>query len=197
MGLFAFFRNSKRDKTPILTKDDYIPAFWEDDYCQIEIVPSENKSFILKQAAQIDELSQKSKTRYGFSETFARGSMPTKTSSREIRVDYLERTLLSSKFQKAKHIRYENELLNCEISKTKAFGFSNFTVFYDTDTEFVKNIWLIIGLLVSAPQFDLIQHALYTLGVDCELILIDWNSLELLDLADRRQIHKYLMHSWK
>jgi hypothetical protein len=87
--------------------------------------------------------------------------------------------------------------LNCETGRTKAFGFSNFTIFFDTEDEFVKNIWIHIGLIVSAPQFDLIQDVLYTLGEECELLLIDWNSLELFDLADKTQIQKYLMGYWK
>jgi len=178
--------------------NEYIPRYWEDDYCQIEIVPSENKLFIQKQVGQILNLSEKSRTDYGFTETFERRLMPVKTLSKEIRVDYFEKTLVDFQFPKAKHIKYEkSEILDCGTGKTKAFGFSNFTIFFDTDNEFVKNIWIHIGLIASATQFDLIKTALYTLGEDCELILIDWNSLELFDLADKTQIQKYLMDYWK
>jgi hypothetical protein len=200
MGLFSFLKFLKPDKPKQIefATNEYVPSFWEDDYWQIEIVPYENKTFIQKQAGQIDELASKSKTDYGFTATFGRGPMPVTTVSKEIRVDYLERTLTGFQFQKARHIRYDkNEVLNCESGKTKAFGFSNFTIFFDTEDEFVKNIWIDIGLIVSAPQFDLIQNALYTLGEECELVLIDWNRLELFDLADRTQIQKYLMGYWK
>ncbi|WP_276505069.1 hypothetical protein [Terrimonas pollutisoli] len=200
MGLFSFLKFLKPDKTKSIKFDpnEYVPAFWEDGYCQIEIVPFENKAFIQKQAGQIDELATKSRTDYGFSATFERGSMPFKTVSKEIRVDYLEKTLTDFQFQKARHIRYDkSEILDCESGATKAFGFSNFTIFFDTEGEFVKNIWMHIGLIVSSPQFDLIQAALYALGEECELILIDWNSLELFDLADKKQIQKYLMGYWK
>ena len=200
MGLLSFFkfRKSDNNKKILFDPGEYVPSFWEDDYCQIEIVPSENRTFIQKQSEQIDELATKSRTDYGFTEIFGRGPMPATTVSKEISVDYFEKTLTDFKFQKARHIRYDkNEILNCETGKTKAFGFSNFTIFFDTEDEFVKNIWIDIGLIVSAPQFDLIQDALYTLGEECELILIDWNSLELFDLADRNHIQKYLMGYWK
>jgi len=200
MGLFSFFQFLRPDKTPTSISDpkEYIPSFWEDDYCQIEIVPFENKAFIQKQAGQIDGLATKSRTDYGFTATFERGPMQFKTISKEIRVDHFERILSGFQFQKAKHIRYEeNKILNCENSKTKGFGFSNFTIFFETEDEFVKNIWIYIGLIVSASQFGLIESTLYTLGEDYELILIDWNSLELFDLADRTQIQKYLMRHWK
>jgi hypothetical protein len=191
MGLFSFLKFRKSDKINKIEFDpnEYVPSFWEDDYCQIEIVPSENKTFIQRQARQIDELASKSRTDYGFTETFARGPMPVTTISKEIRIDYFEKTLTDFKFQKARHIRYDkSEILNCETGKTKALGFSNFTIFFDTEDEFVKNIWINIGLIISAPQFDLIQEALYNLGEECELILIDWNSLKLFDLSNRNQI---------
>ena len=124
--------------------------------------------------------------------------MPTSTITKEIRVDYLEKTLTSFQFQKAKHIRYgAKEVLNCETGNTKALGFSNFTVFFDEEGEFVQNIWIDIQLIVSATQFDLIQDALYSLGVECELVLVNWNSLELFDLANRNEIEKYLRGYWK
>jgi hypothetical protein len=200
MGLFSFFKFLKGDNTQKIefAPNEYVPSFWEDDYCQIEIVPSENRDFIQKQSEQISDLASKSKTDYGFTETFGRGPMAVTTFSKEIRVDYFEKTLTDFKFQKARHIRYDkSQILNCETGKTKAFGFSNFTIFFDTEGEFVKNIWVGTGLIVSAPQFDLIQDTLYTLGEECELVLIDWNSLRLYDLVDRKQIQDYLMWYFK
>ena len=200
MGLFYFLKFFKSNKvsTTNFDSNEYVPAFWEDDYCQVEIVPFENKEFILKQARQIDELAGKSKNDYGFSEIFGRDEMLTATISKKIRIDYLENTLTSFQFQKAKHIRYDKgTILNCETGKTKAFGFSNFTIFFDTEDELVKNIWIDIGLIVSVKQFDLIESALHSLGQKCGLILIDWNSLKLFDLADKTQIQNYLMRMFK
>jgi hypothetical protein len=200
MGLFSFFKFLKVDNTRKIEFDsnEYIPAFWEDDYCQVEIVPSENRDFFQKQSGQIEELASNSRTEYGFTETFGRGLMPVTTVSKQIRVGYFEKTLTEFKFQKARHIRYDkSEVLNCETEKTKAFGFSNFTIYFDTEDEFVKNIWIGTGVIISAPQFDLIQNALYTLGEECELVLIDWNSLRIYDLADRKQIQSYLKWHFK
>ena len=200
MGLFSLFNFLKSDKTKIIEFDsnEYVPSFWEDDFCQIEIVPSGNREFIQKQSELIDELASNSRTDYGFSETFGRSPMPVTTVSKEIRVDYFQQTLTDFKFQKAKHIRYDkSKILNCDVGTTKAFGFSNFTIFFDTENEFVKNIWINIGLIVSVPQFDLIQDALYILGKECELVLVDWNYQRLYDLADRRQIQDYLMWHFK
>ncbi len=200
MGLFSFrnFFKPKKAITPGFAPDEYVPIFWEDDYCQIEMVPFQNKTFIQKQAEQINELAGKSKTQYGFMETFERGPMPFKTISKKIRVNYLEDTLTGFQFLKARYIRYnKNEILECEKENTKAFGFTNFTIFFDIENEFVKNIWISTGLISSVTQYDLIVAALCTLGKNCELILIDWNSLSFFDLADKVQVNKYLWNLWK
>ena len=192
LNFFKTLRQKKASKNEVKA-DCYLPSFWEDDYCQIEIVPFENKGFILKSIGQISDLSNNSRTEFGFTETFGRGQMPETTFSKEIRTDYLEQLLTGFEFEKAKSINYESyKILDCEIGLTKAYGFSNFTIFFDTEDEFVKNIWLSISLIVSVRQYDLIKSALYSLGEECEMVLIDWNSLELLDLRDRTQINKYL-----
>ncbi|MCX6180576.1 MAG: hypothetical protein NT150_01435 [Bacteroidetes bacterium] len=198
MNLKSFFKLFSRKKPPTITSNEYLPSFWEDDYCQIEIVPFENKEFILDQTEQIADLANRSKTEFGgFTETFGRGSMPAKTISKEIRVDYLEHALKGFEFQKAKNIRYETKVLDGETRKVKAFGISSFTIFFDIENEFVKNMWVSINLIVSVKDFKNISSALYELGESCELVLIDWNSLELYDLRDKTQVNKYLRGYWK
>ncbi|MDO6433495.1 hypothetical protein Q4E93_22975 [Flavitalea sp. BT771] len=200
MGFFSFLRRqlSTRVPTPENDPSEYVPSFWEDDYCQIEIVPLENIEFIKKQVGQIEDLSAKSRNGDGFTDIFVRGQLPTPTISKEIRVDYLEWRLSSCQLSKAKSIRFDGrKIMDCQTGNTKAFGFPNFTIFFDTEGEFVKNIWIHIGNIVSAPQFDTIQAALHALGEECEVILIDWNSSELFDLADKTRIGKYLMDYWK
>ncbi|WP_353483115.1 hypothetical protein [Haliscomenobacter sp.] len=197
LDFFKLFRQRITLKKEVKA-DSYLPLFWEDDYCQIEIVPFENKEYILKTIGQISDLANKSRTDFGYTETFGRGQMPTNTFSKEIRIDYFEKQLTGFEFEKAKNINYDShKILNCELGTTKAFGFSNFIIFFDTEDEFVKNIWLSISLIVSVRQHDFIKSALYCLGEECEMVLIDWNSLELFDLRDRTQIDKYLNDYWK
>ena len=200
MRLFDIFKILRQRTTAKneFKADSYLPSFWEDDYCQIEIAPVENKEYILKTIGQISDLANNSRTDFGFTETFGRGQMPVKTYSKEIRTDYLEKLLTGFQFEKAKSINYDShKILDCETGPTKAYGFTNFTIFFDTQDEFVKNIWLSISLIVSVRQYDLIKSALYYLGEECEMVLIDWNSLELFDLRDRTQIDKYLNDYWK
>ncbi|WP_343304641.1 hypothetical protein AAHN97_24015 [Chitinophaga niabensis] len=200
MSFFSFLKSllSKQLPAPGIAPNEYVPSFWEDDYCQIEIVPLENGEFIRKQVGHIEDFSAKSWDGSGFTDIFVRDDLPTPTISKEIRTDYLETTLLNLKFIRANYIRFDGkQMLNCKTGNTKAFGFPEFTIFFDTQGEFVKNIWIDISLIVSVPQFGIIEAALYTLAEECELVLIDWNSSELFDLADKSQIEKYLMGNWR
>lgn len=194
---FNVFKQRTASKKEIRA-DNYLPSFWEDDYCQIEIVPFENKEYTFKTIEQISDLANNSRTDFGFTETFGRGQMPVTTFSKEIRTDYLEKLLTSFEFEMAKSINYEShKTLNCETGSIKAYGFSSFTIFFDTSGDFVRNIWVSISLIVSVKQYNLIKSALYALGEECRMMLVDWNSLVAFDLRDRSQIDTYLMDYWK
>lgn len=39
---------------------------------------------------------------------------------------------------------------------------------------------------------ELVQNALYTLGEECGLLLMDWNRLKMTDLASKTQLRSWL-----
>lgn len=180
-----------------------MPLSWDDDYCQIEIVPAENRASIEKRITEVKTLADQSREGLGFTEIFEVGQMSITTFSKEILKEPLSQLLTDYKFEKAKKINYVGyKIANSETTSTKAFGFSNFTIFFDTEEEFVKNIWLSINATasraeISREQFILIKDALYSLGEEYEMVLVDWNSLQLIDLSNRNQIGKYLNGYWK
>lgn len=196
MKLSDFFNFSKRAKraSETIAPGEYTPPFWEDDYLQIEIVPAENANFIIEEIRKIDDFTETVRTDHGYTDIYQRGSMTVKTQSRQISLSYFENILLGCQFVKAKHIRYDyTQVINCETGKTKAFGFPTFTIFCDRQGDIINNIWINhYGAGIDANQFNLIKKALHILGTEESLILIDWNSLELCDLANEQEIEKYL-----
>ena len=185
-------------KTTVNKEDNYLPSFWEDDFCQIEIVPFENREFIAKTIGQVNELTSNSNIDFGFTKIFAREQIPVTTFSKEIRTDYFHNLLISYEFEKAESVLYDSQkTIECETGSTKAYGFHNFTIFFETENEFVKNIWISVDLIVSKRQYDLIKSVLNSLGEECEMLLVDWNVQELFDLTDKTQIDKYLNYHWK
>lgn len=195
MGLFdkIFGR-----KTNPKMEDENLPSFWEDDYCQVEIVPRKNIEHIKKSIKQIDEFTEKTRTEYGFTDIFMREGLPFPTINEELRTDYFEKLLTEMCFEKATKIRYDgNTIIDCSKTTSNAFSLPCFNFFYDCNEEFIKNIWISTSLITSNEHFNNILEALYELGESCELVLIDWNSSELIDLTDRNQIKQYLMSYWK
>lgn len=101
-------------------------------------------------------------------------------------------------FEKAKQIRYDGySISECTPTNTNAFSLPCFNFFYDCKDEFVNNIWILNSLITSTDHFDKILDTLYELGEGCELVLANWNSLELIDLQNRNQIKEYLMRDWR
>lgn len=62
-------------------------------------------------------------------------------------------------------------------------------IFFDFESDFVSGIWIAGSPEVESKQF---AQALNDIGNKWSLLLMDWNSLELIDLKDKKQIEQYL-----
>ncbi|WP_221392913.1 hypothetical protein [Dyadobacter sp. NIV53] len=195
MGLFD--KILRRNTSP-KNEDENLPLFWEDNYCQIEIIPRKNIEQIEKSIKQIDEFIEKTRTEYGFTDIFMREGLLFPTINEEFRTDYFEKLLTEKGFEKAMKIRYDGyTIIDCSKTTSNAFSLPCFNFFYDCNDVFINNIWISTSLITSNDHFTKILEALYELGETCELVLIDWNSSELIDLTDRNQVKQYLMSYWK
>lgn len=195
MGLFDKIFGRKMNPK---IEDENLPSFWEDDYCQIEIVPRKNIEHIEKSIKQIDEFTEKTRTENGFTDIFMREDLPFPTINEELRTDYFEKLLAEMGFEKAMKILYDGyTIIECSKTTSNAYSLPCFNFFYDCDNEFINNIWISTSLITSNDHFNKILEALYELGESCEMVLINWNSSELIDLVDRNQIKEYLMSYWK
>lgn len=179
-------------------EDKNLPSFWEDDYCQIEIVPRKNIEHIEKSIKQIDEFTEKTRTENGFTDIFMREDLPFPTINAELRTDYFEKLLAEKGFEKAMKIRFDGyTIIECSKTTSNAYSLPCFNFFYDCNDEFINNIWISTSLITASDHFNKTLEALYELGESCEMVLINWNRSELIDLAKRNQIKEYLMSYWK
>jgi hypothetical protein len=195
MGLFdKIFRRITNPKI----ENESLPSFWEDDYCQIEIIPRRNIENIKSTIKQIDNFTENTKTEYGYTDIFVREGLPFPTKNEEYRIDAFEMQLIERGFKKATQIRYDSStIITCSNKTSNALSLTCFNFFYDCDEEFLKNIWVSTSLINSKEHFDIILKTLYVLGESYDWILIDWNSSELVDLTNKNQIKNYLMKYWK
>jgi len=152
-----------------------------------------NQVFIKEQIYEANLFAEQHKTEFGYTDVFIRKENPVSTITKEIRVDYLRSTIVSFQLPELLRMRYEGgEEKPIRGLKTHAFGFSCFTLFFDTKDEFVNNIWAKINLITSVKEFDIILNSLYYLGEENDLILIDWNDDSIVNLKDKTQIKNYL-----
>lgn len=183
----AKFNNNSKDS------DEYIPFYIEDDYLQIELVPKQNMAFIQKQMDEINAFRQKHFDGVGYTDIHVRENIQVETESLELRTDYVTAVLERHGFNRAKRINYRGYMY--PANNTIAYGFPDFTVFVSTceDEELVKVIWLsVYGLIIHVWEREAITNALYDLGTSTDLVLADWNSLELYDLYDKKDINRFL-----
>lgn len=187
-----------RWKTNRSSEKELLPFYREDDYCQVEIVPRKNIEHIKKSLKQIREFAKKTYDGYGFTDIFMRDDLPCPLKDIELRIDHFEQTLEEKGFEQVEQICYEfDTIVNCSKSGTSALSNRYLNIFYECEGEFVDNIWLKTSLIASTEAFNNIIEVLYELGEASELVLVDWNSTELIDLTDRNQIKNYFMKYWK
>jgi hypothetical protein len=116
--LLNYFKSNKR------TEPEYVPILWEDDYCQIELIPQENLTFSKQQINDTSSFAEEHRTELGYTNVFIRKENSTPTSSKEIRTDYLTHALISFQLPQLTRMRYEGgEVTSLRGRKTQAFGF--------------------------------------------------------------------------
>jgi hypothetical protein len=201
LSFLNFFKRNINSKVVIQKNNiDYenTLSFWEDNYCQIEILPLENIDFIKEQFLRINNFVDKHKSAFGFDAIFERNPNPISTLSKDISIDYLRISLISLGLPQAKYIKTDsNTLIDGQIGKMKAFGYNSFAIYFDFEDGFVKSIWISISLITSVKEFQIATSALNFLGIKLNLILVDWDDVNTIDLKDETQINDYLMRMWK
>jgi len=164
--------------------------YHEDDYCQVQLLPRENYPNLIKQAKNISDLSKNNFDGNGWSEIKIRDEIKVKISDRHILPQSLDETLL--KLKSIKHtvvITGYGENHRVLSKNTIGYGEDYIAMYYDFDKVKIQNIWM---TNVSSFNENKATKVLLELGKKWNLILMDWNSLELIDLNKKEEIENYL-----
>ena len=173
-----------------LTKTEYRAKgtifYHEDDFCQIEIIPKENLSDLLKQADNIADFTAEK----GYSDIYVREENKVSLKSREIEKTELEKLLTELGTKKHTEVitGYGSEY-RVKSENTVGFGKEYSAVYFDFENDKVNNIWItnLFGL-----NHDQVVDVFSKIGEKWNLVLMDWNSSELIDLSSKEMIKKYL-----
>lgn len=179
-------------------KNKDLPSFFEDNFCQIEIISIKNINYTKSLIIENESFTKKNKVDNGFIDVIIRKNLPFSTLSLELNINNFESVLFENGLIKSKkYLKERNVRTDSSLYDINSFGLGGFDIIYDSEDEFIKNIWISSSLIVSTEQFNKILDSFYKLGKNYELVLINWNSLEIIDLSDKKQIIKYLMYYWK
>jgi len=147
--------------------------FHEDDFCQIEILPSENLAFCLKQAGCIAEFADEHRAGIGFSDMYMREDANISLHSKKILAADLKSSLgeMLPEFDEI-YTGYGNYKEKCNF--TNAFGQNeNVVLFFDSEDEFVKNIWLTLNVRKS-DDIEIAMGIFDALSKIGDFLIADW-----------------------
>jgi hypothetical protein len=167
--------------------------FHEDDYNQIEIIPSEN---IFATGATIESLNNSHEyypSHEGFNKLFHRKGALLPLKSLNIDIEGIKITL-------AEHALKYYGKVETGYSSTKrtkdncfAYGYENFIIFVDYHKHIVNNIWITYSpTIIQEDTFPYkLIHTLLSISDKWNVILIDWNEEIIVSLHNKAQVEEY------
>ena len=163
--------------------------FHEDDYCQLELTPSENAAFCAKQMGEIEKFADEHKSGVGWTDMFARTENPTPLSALLIRLDDLKSVLPTTMTPYDRVLTgYASYRTTCD--STFAFGPDhNLVLFAESPDDVVTSIWFTLDL---ATVDDVnIALAMATSLAKWPAIIADWGWSALLQLDNNDELAAY------
>jgi hypothetical protein len=166
--------------------------FHEDDYCQIELVPKEN-FFALNNELEVIQ-DNTSVGNNGFLSIVSRNQIKRSLKERNIRVSEFDVILSKdSMFRYGKVYKGYSEHKEF-VPHTKGYGFENYVLFVSDANGIVSRSWIIYkrisDTLNITPQH--LKKALFDLGQNFHLFLVDWNELITINLEKKGDVENYI-----
>lgn len=163
--------------------------YHEDDYRQAEIVPAENFNELIKQAENVQDFAEKHFDGAGYTDMMVREDNGIKLKERGIKSVELDLILSGLPIKKSTEVSTGIRPGEMKSKNTFGYGENHNGIFFNFESDIVTGIW--ISGSIPADNEKVIE-VLNKIGQEWNLLLMDWNTLELVDLKNREQIKKYL-----
>jgi len=194
-GIIGLFRKPTQPDARIhdrkMEVDGSTIFYHEDDYCQIQLLPNENYSQLVKEIENISESSKSNFDGYGYENIVVRTNERIALATRRIKKKELEELISELKVERHSIVS-TGYGFNYRIQSKNTIGFGKepFGIFYEfnEETEVVENIWL-----TNPRQLEFVglPSVISKIAKRWNLVLIDWNSLTLLDWKNLAAVDKY------
>ncbi len=186
--MFGFFKKRNKNAVNSIRTNDIF--YHEDDCKQVEIVPKENLKELLKEADNVKDFVSNNFDGIGFKDIYVRGEEKFKLIEKQISKYKLEQII--DDFPIERHEIVSTGIRPGEMLSKNTIGYGkNYNgIFFQFEENLVSAIW-ISGQIMNDDE--LVFELLKRIGQYWDLLLMDWNTLQLIDLKNEIQIEKYLM----
>jgi hypothetical protein len=166
--------------------------FHEDDYCQVEVLPSAARGYCLAEMASIDEFSDAHRDGAGFTDVYVRGEPPQPLASLGITVAALGSAIdpLVPRFVEVQ-TGYSSYRQPCPSVVGWGLGDGEALFASVGEGAVVGPVWLALHG-VPAERVGLWCWVLRSLPSAAELLVADWSASRVVLLADEPALAAYL-----
>jgi hypothetical protein len=166
--------------------------FHEDDYCQVEVLPAAAADYCRSEMRRIDEFAEAHRDGLGFTDTYVRGEAPIPLGALGITVAEMRAAVepLLLPFDQVL-TGYSTHREPCRSTVGWGEGDSRAVFAGVGEGGVVRAVWL---SLYGIPP-ERVEHwcrALQALPRAMELVVADWNSSEMVPLAEEPALAAYL-----
>ncbi len=199
MNLLFKIKNLFIEEKPKVEERDEVSYIktWLDDECQIQLLPEENEKDVTILMNNINDIHSTNDNKNGFAQTIERGKFNFPLLEKRISQKDLELLFEKHKIEKVEFIERElGSKLPYSDSSEKAHK-CTYKFIFDLKGKYIDQFWIIEHLIVSTRDFNKIESFLHEFATKYNLILVDWNSLEIIKIKDLEILRSNLMNMFK
>jgi hypothetical protein len=164
--------------------------FHEDDYCMIELTPKENIQALKDESDTINAKAEKNFDGNGYKDIHVIKDDRVKLNIRKINPNDLEQIINKTGFQKAAIVTTGyGQTYREERKNTFGFGKDYSVIYFSVKDGSVDRIWFTNP---SSMDKEKLTSCLSEIGQKWDLVLMDWFETRIVNLADKKDIDKYL-----
>jgi hypothetical protein len=178
---------SAREGAPVRTG-----FFHEDDYCQVEVLPAAAADYCRAEMDRIDQFAEAHRDGAGFTDVYLRGESPVPLAALRITLAEIREAVepLLPPFDQV-FTGYSSFREPCQSTVGWGEGDSRAVFVSVGEGGVVRAVWLsVYG--IPPDRFGHWCRALRALPHAAELVVADWNSSEVVPLADESALAAYL-----
>lgn len=185
--IVKFFNERKSKSYPY--KD--ILHLWEDDYAMIELVPSENLEFAIKEGQRINEFGEKHKDGLGFSDITEIAELKVKVSDRKLDFSKTLEFFKSTGLPPITQVVHQNAGLKKSEYPPFGYGCHKFGVLLEDNDGYLNRIW-ITGFTENEKIKSKTKSGLHNFCKIFDFIAVNWYQGTVFDLRKESQSEDFL-----